>query len=727
MQKRRFLSRCLAAGLAASCLLAGCGASEETVSRVVAGETISADSKWINSDIDGAINENTQVSLKDDFYTAVNRDWLLETELTEEKPQASWLSDADDLVRERKLSIIQSSGETPTENSVGLDGELLAHDVALVKRFAELAGVWDTRNELGVEPLRPYVEAIENIRSLEDMTAYLLNKGGKNFTQISLVGLTAGTSYSDSSEYVITVTPNRNFTLGSQDQYLSLGEDGALNKTITDGEVTYLLGRLGYDEKRIRKILTECYRFEGRMAYIMKDSMGQQTLDYLEKSDNSYTYEELTALCSRYPLKELLEAYGVAGHKKYIVHEPDYVKNVDKLYRESNLEEMKSYYLVHTLCEILPLLDRESFEKSEELKELYSSDTKKDSDPTGQQPKTEEDKQKDELDILFDSFIGQYLAGPMEQIYVARYTSKEIRDEILSVIDDTISYYRGMIRETSWLSEETREKAVDKLDDITVRAVYPEKFTDYRALNFSDYEGDGTLVTAVAAVKNFRMEQNLKKAGKAVDYNTWDLDSDPTTVVNAYYSVLENSITILAGILNGSLYDPEASLEEKMAGIGMIIGHEITHAFDSVGFQFDKNGMNTTWCTAADMSNFMIRASDVRNYFGAIAPHPAATLYNGGNVEAQDIADMGGLKCALEIGKQSPDFDIQKFFTAYAVHWRMKNSYEEEARLAETDVHPLHFLRVNVTVQQFEDFYEAFDIQPGDGMYLAPEKRIPVW
>ena len=191
MQKRRFLSRCLAAGLAASCLLAGCGASEETVSRVVAGETISADSKWINSDIDGAIDENTQVSLKDDFYTAVNRDWLLETELTEEKPQASWLSDADDLVRERKLSIIQSSGETPTENSVGLDGELLAHDVALVKRFAELAGVWDTRNELGVEPIRPYVEAIENIRSLEDMTAYLLNKGGKNFTQISLVGLTA--------------------------------------------------------------------------------------------------------------------------------------------------------------------------------------------------------------------------------------------------------------------------------------------------------------------------------------------------------------------------------------------------------------------------------------------------------------------------------------------------------------------------------------------------------
>lgn len=714
-----------AALLLAACLLAGCGQAEEVSTSVVAGETISADSKWINSEIDGAVNEETQVSLKDDFYTAVNLEWLLETELTEEEPSADCFTEIENLIRERKLDLIQSQ-EIPEENQVGMDPDLIAHDAGLVREFAQLAGDWEKRNELGTEPLRPFVEAIEQIQNQNDMTSYLVNEDGRNFAQLTFLGLTAGVPYSGTSEYAVILAPNQEFTLGSQDEYLSLSENGNLKKIITDEKVSWLLGRMGYDDARIRRILQLCYRFEDHMAGIMKTTDQQGSIKYLKRSDNHFSYEELRKLCRNYPLEELLKSRHIENRNQYIVLEPDYIKGLDRLYRESNLEEMKAYCLVHTVCEIMPLLDRESFEKAEEWKQLLKAGENKQTSPTGQNPKSEEDREQDELDILFDNFIRDYMSGPMEQLYVAGYCSQEMKDEVLSLVDEVISYYRVLLREKEWLSEETREKAVEKLNRITVRAVYPEQFTDYRTLVFASEEEGGTLVDAVAEVRSFRVEQDLKKVGTAADYQNWDLDEAPTTEVNAYYNVLENSVTIQAGILNGAFYDPDASEEEKLAGIGAVIGHEITHAFDSNGFQFDQNGKKDTWCTSADMSNFMFRANDVGAYYGAISPYPGAALYNGSNVEAEAIADMGGVKCALSVGKKSPEFDLQKFFKAYAGVWRTKRSFAEEKSCA-GDEHPLEFLRTNVTLQQFEEFYEAFDIRPGDGMYLAPEKRVPVW
>lgn len=713
--------------LAAASLLAGCSAFEQNTP-VTAGETISSDSKWINSDIEGALLEDTPVRLQDDFYSTVNREWLLEHHAGDENPTLGMFTENEELVKERKLALIRGKEET-LDSSVGLSAQMAAHDRELIKRFSNLAGNWEKRNELGVEPLRPYIEAVESIQNLDDMTRYLENADGKNLAGLTFLGLSVEVPYKGSDAYEVVLSPNQNFTLDSQDEYASLSDNGELKKKVVDETAEYLLGRLGYEKGEIEKILTRCYRFEMRMADRMKSMQEQGSLQYLER-EKLCTKEDVQAFCHVYPLEKILDAYQAADRETYLVREPEYVKSLDGLYREAYLEEMKSYCLVETLRCALPLLDRECFDKSEEFQTFIEQETEEDSDTQENPepiPEEETEKTEDEAEILLNHFVEPYLTGPLEELYAASYTSKAMRDEVLGFVNQEIAYYQKLLKKTEWLSEETREKAVEKLAKMKVRAVYPEQFTDYGTLQMEDYSDGGNLIQAVLAAENFHTGQVFQKAGQSRKTEGWDLETERTTTVNAYYQPLDNSITILAGILCGDMYHPDGSYEEKMAGIGMIIGHEITHAFDSNGFQFDADGTKTTWCTEEDMSNFMSRAKRVADYFGTFAPYPGAALYAGNTVQGEAIADMGGVQCALALGEEKPDFDQEAFFRAYAKFWRTKQTYQYEKNAAAGDEHPLAFFRVNVTLQQFEEFYDTFGIQPGDGMYIKPEKRIRVW
>ena len=158
------------------------------------------------------------------------------------------------------------------------------------------------------------------------------------------------------------------------------------------------------------------------------------------------------------------------------------------------------------------------------------------------------------------------------------------------------------------------------------------------------------------------------------------------------------------------------------------MGHEITHAFDDSGVHFDNNGhySSTGFWDKKDTTEFEKRQKKLSSYYNALTPYPGAVGYNGRSVAGEATADMGGVKCMLALAGQDEDFDYKEFFTKYAHMWRTKNTYDYEKAVS-GDVHPLSFLRVNVTVQQFDEFYKAFDISSDDGMYIAPEDRIAVW
>ena len=209
-----------------------------------------------------------------------------------------------------------------------------------------------------------------------------------------------------------------------------------------------------------------------------------------------------------------------------------------------------------------------------------------------------------------------------------------------------------------------------------------------------------------------------------VDHDLWISD---VTVVNAYYKPSENSINIIAGILGGDFYNSSMSYEQKLGAIGMVIGHEISHAFDTRGAQFDKTGNMSMWWTAEDFKKFNERADRLIKYLSSMIVDDTGNHYNGALVHTETIADMTGIKAMLGIAASHEGFDYDKFFRQYAIIWKLVQTRERIDSLLKFDVHAMPYIRVNAIVQQFPEFFETYKIVSGDKMYLAPDSRVAVW
>lgn len=231
---------------------------------------------------------------------------------------------------------------------------------------------------------------------------------------------------------------------------------------------------------------------------------------------------------------------------------------------------------------------------------------------------------------------------------------------------------------------------------------------------------------AVTEIQKYAVEMDLKKVNEKVDREAW-ADDMLLTDANAYYNMTDNSINIIAGILRGVFYDSDMTEEEKLAGIGQVIGHEISHAFDTMGAQFDKDGNFANWWTEEDYAAFEARAQKPVDYYNTIVPFDDGENYPGSNVKTEAIADMAGMKCMLLIAQEKEAFDYDTFFRTYAEVWKCVITREYSEYNIYQDPHPAEYLRINVTLMQMPEFYETYGIKEGDGMYMAEEDRISVW
>ena len=314
------------------------------------------------------------------------------------------------------------------------------------------------------------------------------------------------------------------------------------------------------------------------------------------------------------------------------------------------------------------------------------------------------------------------------KMYADAYVQPKTKQDVEELITKVVAVYRERLQNTSWLGEDTRKKAIEKLDALKVRVAYPDDWSlyDYTGLTLKSKEEGGNLLTNVMAIKEMNREQNVQKALTPIDSNMWITTQAAPQTVNAFYYFLDNSINIPAGILGGDFYDPEASEEKMMGTIGMIIGHEITHGFDTGGSQFDKDGNLKNWWTSEDKAAFANRTAKVAEYFGQFEVLPGVFV-NGQLTIGETVADLGGLSCMLEIAGTMEDFDYTTFFTSYATLWKEQASQNILELQTRTDAHPPGYLRTNAIVQQVQEFYDTFNVTEGDGMYLAPEDRLSVW
>lgn len=323
MGRKRKIWSAVMALLMTIVLLTGCGGGVQSVVNMVASQmggfqkvnqTISDESKWVNSSIDGSIDATLQIAEKDDFYTAVNKDWILTAEVNEDTPNVGALIDNADVVEERIDEIIQNcmtSEQMSGENGVGMPEKQYQHTQELVSQFARLLADVDGRDAQGIEPARAYIESIENIQTLSQMTEYMENKDGTNFAMLNLIPVSMEIPRSTRDGYAVYVGQTPSFLLMKAESYSAIDTKNTLLKEVIVDSVEPMLVQLGYTQQESAKMVRNCFNIEGMLAENMsKAEEGVESLEAYKKLDHFYTYEELQKMQGNYPLTEMLACWG---------------------------------------------------------------------------------------------------------------------------------------------------------------------------------------------------------------------------------------------------------------------------------------------------------------------------------------------------------------------------------------------------------------------------------
>lgn len=680
----------------------GCGnkASDSSSKNSDESDKSSSSSKKTGKNvwIDSEIAENAGVAgncrLQDDFAAAANAEWLKNEEYSTYYGNGTF-AEAAVIVNKNKRAMLD-------------DKSLSGKNLELLRTFDELYD-WDYRNEIALKPIEKYLAYIDEINSIDDVSSYMLDNSKNPFATM-LVGVTTSKVDTMKDNLCLTITQPK-YSAGESKVYFSMTDEEFQKLEDCDKEVGYILGRLGYSDAEIKTLAKKCHAFENKMADINYNG------EYEYYQNEVVSKDELIKYARNYPLNDLLEHYKLGDEKNY-TGDYKYLKGIGRLYTEKNVEAMKAYFKYRLINQSMYYLDKESMDK---YRELYQDITNQFSEVVDRYP--------DRAEFLIISETP--LKAAMDQAYLDTYFDERTYNDIVNLTDMIIAEYKSMLKDKDWISEENKESICKKLDNICYNIIRPSNEPDFGDMQLMSKDEGGTLLDALCVLNRFKIENYTNAVSRPLDRSFWDIysEQDSTTEVNAFYSPWLNSLCIDAGILCGDFYSYDWPLEQKLGRIGVIIGHEISHAFDSNGVYYNEEGDYKSIIEGNDMSTFSEKASKVDAYYDGYSPFEGAAAYNTSKnrVSPEAIADMGGMKCALNIAKKQGSFDYDLFFRSFASLYKCLTTKSNEVDCVNSDPHPLQFLRINVTVQQFDEFYETYDVKPGDNMYLAPEDRIAIW
>ena len=662
-------------------------AAETTAAEDTSSQTDDTSSgKWICSQVIGNVTEDTQVDLKDDFYTAVNKERILKNK--DDPEMASPFVERNEEIKQQIVSMIA-------------DESLNAPEIEAVREFYNDFMDMESRNAAGMEPIMPLVEEIKAIKDTDGITEFITGNG-KFFSQI--IDLVIGVDQENLTNNAVYIY-HPLFIFSDADEYRSITDVGQRKKEAIQIMFQKLLTRVGYSQEEAEAMWEKLFAIETEMASVCVGLVDSYTIEYQQASYNPKSLAELEELAPDFPVAEILKPYTDAGIDRFILTEPESLVKINELYTQENVEAYKAYLLFSLFDSTVRFLDQECFDIfMEYLNAIYGSQI--------------ETAIEEYAYLLSNSMFGMEIG----KLYEERYITEGTRQNVSEIVDDVVSVYRRRLETNDWLSKETTAKAVEKLDSLGKQIAGPGDWSMYE---FSDYNfpENGGLMDDYYIFLEVNNEIMPIVATKEVERDVWDVRPQE---INGFYSMINNDITLPAGILGGAFYDENASMEEKLGTIGQLIAHEITHAFDVGGSHYDKDGNIVDWWTDEDYAAFEERTDKVSAYYESIEALPGKYVI-GDFIVSEAVADLGTISCMLEIARDIEGFDYKKFFESYAVILCDQISSEAAESSLQIDEHPFSNMRVNINVQQFEEFYETYGIEEGDGMYLAPEKRLSVW
>jgi putative endopeptidase len=431
------------------------------------------------------------------------------------------------------------------------------------------------------------------------------------------------------------------------------------------------------------------------------------------KMYNPKSLAELASLAPGFPWKEFLAAEGLGDQPRVIVGQVTAFPKVAALYNEAPIATLQAWQAFATTDSASPYLSKAFVDRSFAFHGKTLS---------GQPQQRERWKRA-------VSAVGGSLGEALGKLYVEAYFTPQAKAQMEQLVSNLKVALRGRLERLTWMTPSTKAEALNKLAKMNVKVGYPNKWRDYSKLVIKKDDLYGNMERSIA----FEWDYSLNKLKKPVDKDEWDMF--PQTV-NAYYSPVKNEIVFPAAILSPPFFDPQADLAVNYGAIGAVIGHEITHAFDDQGRESDETGQLRDWWTPQDAERFTVQAKKLGAQYSAFEPLPGAHI-NGDLTMGENIADMGGVLIAydayhLALGdKPAPVIDgftgDQRYFLAFAQIWRGKERDDSLRNSLVTDPHSPGYYRANGAVRNSDAFYAAFNIKPGDKMYIAPEDRVRIW
>ena len=645
------------------------------------------------------------VKPNDDFFKFVNGTWLKNTEIPADKTRWGSFDELRQNTDKDALAILKEAAKNPKYKSNTDQGKAINMYKAAMDTVA--------RNKQGIAPLAPYlakINAVKNIKDLQKLMMETEAEGGG----VGFFGVGVGADEKNSTRNVVSVGPG-GLGLPDRDYYVSDEKDSKEKREKYAIHVAKML--LFLDVKPAQA------KIDADKILALEIQMSKPRLDRVERRDSKIQYNptaiaDLQKMLPAVDWNTYLKGVGFAKVDTIIVSQPRYMNALHTIFTENKVEDWKAYMR-------WMLLRSASGQLSTAIEtanwEFYGKTL------TGalkQRPRHEKALQ------VVNGTVGEALG----KLYVEKMFPAEAKTKASKMITNVMKAYEIRINNLTWMSAETKLKAVEKLNKLTIKIGYPDKWQDYSALVVNSPEEGGNYFENLRNVSKWGWKKDLDKLGKPVDKTEWGMS--PQTV-NAYYNPSYNEIVFPAAILQPPFYNYQADEAVNYGGIGAVIGHEISHGFDDQGATYNADGNLIDWWTAEDLTKFTALGGALADQYSALEPLPG-THVDGKFTLGENIGDLGGVNAAYDgllldlkengnpglIDGYTPE---QRFFISWSTIWRSKMRDEALKNQVKTDPHSPGMYRAYVPIQNVDAFYSAFDIKVGDGMYVTPEKRVKIW
>lgn len=632
-----------------------------------------------------------QIRLEDDYYQYINNSLLQKKKIPADETGWNYFSEIGRKVEDQLNHILKEIVKSKDEYDKRSEKRKIA-DIYLTASDIE------RRNLVGYGELKNYLNKIEEAKNIHEyMAAIALIQ--KELGRGSLIMVSLEADMKDSDHYAVY--------FGEPD--FVIGKEGFEKEYLKETRIAYkiyienIMKSLGKDHTSAEHIAKQLFAFQKELA--------KTALSAAQSGDPSNIYhpikkKELQEIFTNIDINQYLSSIGLSKYTSYIVMNPAMLGKINSFLKEENLELLKYYSAFILASDYSAYGSKETLEAVQDFLQVMKGTKEKTS---------------------FEKTVCQQTQNLAEMEFGKLYTeqsfSEEDKESVTRLIEKIITSYDKKLQQLDWMSEDTKKEACKKLKHITVKVGYPmvwDKTLSHAAI--IPKEQGGVFINNVLNIDKTKAKKVQKKVGKPVDKEEWGMS--PQTV-NAYYNPLANEIVFPAAILQPPFFDRDADEAVNLGGIGMVIAHEITHAFDNNGAKYDEYGNLNNWWQETDYNNFSRLNKGVVGYYNN---YKVLNQYNvnGELTLGENIADLGAMSCVTDIVGTDKE-ELQKLFQQYAKIWASKYTREEQLNRLNTDPHSPGKVRVNGVLSSIDKFYYAYSIDHNDKMYVEKEKRARVY